>query len=157
MSITEKLRQLLETNNISFTEVDHDPAPTCEASAKARGEEIKIGGKTILFKDNKDFRLFVLSAEKQVDSNRVRKILKSQRLRFATNEELKSLCDVEKGALPPFGKDFYPYDLFLDESVLKNEKIAFNAGVLTKSFVLKTDDYLKLINPIICSFAKEDS
>ena len=156
MTITEKLRLLLETNNISFKEVDHDPAATCEASAKARGEDIKIGGKTILFKDKTDFRLFVISAVKQVDSNRVRKILKSQRLRFATNEELKCLCGVEKGALPPFGRDFYPYDLFVDESVLRNEKIAFNAGALTKSFVLKTEDYLKLIKPTICSFAKED-
>lgn len=118
MSITEKLRQLLEINHIAFKEVDHDPAATCEAAAKARGEAMKIGGKTILFKDKRDFRLFVISAAKQVDSNRVRKILRSQRLRFATNEELKSLCEVEKGALPPFGRNFYPYDLFLDESVL---------------------------------------
>ncbi len=156
MTITDKLLQLLELNNISFKEVDHDTAATCKASAQARGEEIKIGGKTILFKDKKDFRLFVISAAKQVDSNRVRKILQSQRLRFATNDELKDLCAVEKGALPPFGRDIYPYDLYLDESILENEKIAFNAGILTKSFILKTDDYLRLIKPIICSFAKDE-
>jgi len=44
-------------------------------------------------------------------------------------------------ALPPFGRYFYPYDLSLDEPVLKNENIAFNAIVLTKFFILKTEDY----------------
>ncbi len=45
-------------------------------------------------------------------------------------------------------------DLYLDESILKNDKIAFNAGMVTKSFIMTVKDYLKLIDPIICSFAK---
>ena len=154
MSITENLRALLENNNISYKEVDHEAAATCEISAQARSEDIKIGGKTLLFKDKKGFHLFVISAQKQVDSNKVRKILKTQKLRFATEEELKDICYVEKGALPPFGKPIYPYDLYLDESILYNEKIAFNAGILTKSFILNTQDYLTLIQPQYCEFAK---
>jgi len=154
MRITDNLRTLLENNNVNYKEVDHEAAATCEFSAKARGEDIKIGGKTLLFKDKKGFHLFVISAQKQVDSNKVRKILKTQKLRFATEEELKELCDVEKGALPPFGKPLYPYDLYLDESILHNEKIAFNAGILTKSFILNTQDYLTLIQPHYCEFAK---
>jgi len=46
-------------------------------------------------------------------------------------------------------------DLYLDESILKNDKIAFNAGLATKSFIMTVKDYLKLIDPIICSFAKQ--
>jgi Ala-tRNA(Pro) deacylase len=153
--LTKKIRILLEENGISFREVDHEPSPTCEISAQQRGEDIKIGGKAVLFKDKKDFRLFVLSAALQVDSNKVRKILRSQKLRFATEEELMTLVGVEKGALPPFGRDILPFDLYLDKSILANEKIAFNAGILTKSFILAVDDYLKVIDPVICEFSRK--
>lgn len=153
-NLTERLRELLQENNISFEERDHPAGSTCETAANARGEELKIGGKTLLFKDKRGFHLFVLSAAKQADNNKIRKILKSQKLRFATKEELLELVGVEKGALPPFGRDLLPYDLYLDKSILENEKIAFNAGILTKSFILKVKDYLEVVDPIICQFSK---
>ena len=40
-----------------------------------------------------------------ITKDKIRKILKSQRLRFATKEELLDLAGVVKGALPPFGRD----------------------------------------------------
>ena len=156
-NLTERLRDLLQSNNIEFVEVEHPPGPTCESAADARGAELKIGGKTLLFKDKRNtFNLFVLSAAKKADNNKIRKILKSQKLRFATKEELMEFAGVEKGALPPFGRDILPFDLYLDKSILGNEKIAFNAGVLTTSFILKVEDYLKLVDPIICQFSKEE-
>ncbi len=53
-----------------------------------------------------------------------------------------------------FGKHILPVDLYLDESILKNDQIAFNAGMVTKSFIMTVKDYLEFIDPIICSFAK---
>ncbi len=152
--ITSRIRNLLESHNIPYREIDHGIATTCEDSARERGADIRIGGKTLLFKDKKDFRLFVISAAKQVDSKKVRKILGSQYLRFATSVELEKLCGVVSGALPPFGEGVYPYDLFMDESILENDEIAFNAGILTKSFILQLEDYLKVVSPTICSFSK---
>ena len=153
--LTQRIRKKLVSHGIDFQEIDHPASVTCEESAANRGEDIAIGGKSILFKDKKDFRIFVLSAAKQVDSNKVRKILGSQRLRFATQDELWNLCGVEKGCLPPFGRDILPFDLYIDESIFKNKKIAFNAGILTKSFILDIEDYKRLINPNkICQFAK---
>ena len=154
VELSEKIRNLLEKNNIHFKEVDHTPSTDCFSSASARGESLKIGGKTILFKDKSDYRLFVLSAALQVDSNKVRKILNSQKLRFATGQELMEKIGVEKGALPPFGRDILPFDLYLDKSILENEKLAFNAGLLTKSFIINVSDYLRVVSPNICSFSK---
>ena len=154
--LTERIRRLLEDHQVPYEELDHAASTTCEESAKNRGEELHIGGKSLLFKDKKDFRIFVISASKQVDNQRVRKILKSQKLRFATSEELWDLAGVVKGAMPPFGRPLFPYDLYVDESIFENERIAFNAGLLTKSFILKVDDWKKLIEPNICQFAKEE-
>ncbi|WP_372652137.1 YbaK/EbsC family protein [Halobacteriovorax sp.] len=155
MDKTEEIRKYLKENSVTYKEVDHDVAPTCELSAKFRGESIEIGGKTLLFKDKWGYRLFVISAALQVDSNKVRKILGSQRLRFATEDELMAKCSVVKGALPPFGRPLQDFDLYIDESIFQNELIAFNAGILTKSFILKIEDYKKLVNPNICNFSKD--
>ena len=154
MMLTEKIFNILKERNIDYKYIEHAPTVTCEESAAARGEDIGIGGKTLLFKDKRDFRIFVISARLQADSNRIRKILRSQRLRFATAQELMDLAGVEKGALPPFGREFLPYDLYVDYSVLYNDKIAFNAGDITKSVIMSTNDWLSLVEPKFCSFSK---
>ena len=155
LELNEKIRELLNLKGSPYREVDHEPSSDCLTSATSRGEDLKIGGKTILFKGKNGFSLFVLSAALSVDSNLVRKILKSQKLRFATEGELMDEVGVLKGALPPFGRDILPYDLYLDKSILENEYIAFNAAFLTKSFILKVSDYLKVVTPKeICSFSK---
>ena len=82
------------------------------------------------------------------------KILKTSKLRFATGEELYNLAGVTKGALPPFGREILPIDLYLDRSILLNEKIAFNAGLLTKSIIILVEDYLEMVSPIVCDFSK---
>lgn len=128
-----------------YSSLTHEPTPTCEESAIARAEDIKIGGKTLLLKDKSDFRLFVLSAAKAFDSQKARKLLGSSKLRFASKDELKELVGVESGALPPFGRPLIPFDLYIDPSILDNEKIAFNAGLLTCSFIMNTQDWFNTI------------
>lgn len=156
MELTSKIRNYLLENKVTFKELDHDQAHTCEDSARLRGEDISIGGKTLLFKDKSGFKLFVISAKLQVDSNKVRKILGSSKLRFATTQELMDLCYVVKGALPPFGRPIQNFDLYIDHSIKENEKIAFNAGLLTKSIILNIQDYLKLVDATFCDFQKEE-
>lgn len=152
--LTLKLRALLSKYKVQYKEIEHQEAPTCELSAKARGLDIKYGGKTVLFKGKNGFALFVISAAREIDSNKVRKTLKSQKLRFARAEEFKEITGTVKGALPPFGPPIFDIPLYIDQSIKQNEFIAFNAGVLSKSFILKTADYLKLVTPIWSDFSK---
>ena len=43
-----------------------------EESARARSEELRVGGKALLLKVDGEFRLFVLSADRKLDSNAIR-------------------------------------------------------------------------------------
>jgi Ala-tRNA(Pro) deacylase len=151
--LTHKIRTYLIENKITFKEVDHESAETCEKSAAARGEDLKIGGKTLLFKSKKGFSIFTLSAAKKLDSTKVRKILKSSKLRFARDEEFTELTGTVKGALPPLGRPILELDLYVDNSIFLNDKIAFNAGILTKSFILDIEDYKKIITYTAESFS----
>ncbi len=129
-------------------------AGTSAESARARGEDLAIGGKAILLKVGESFKLFVLSADRILDSARVKGHFKAKKLRFATTQELLDLTGLVPGSLPPFGKPITPFALFVDPSVTEKERIAFNAGSLTDSIVMQVADYLKVAEPQIIDFAK---
>jgi len=147
--VLNAIRELLRAKGIAFREIHHEPTFTSEESARARGEELRIGGKALLMKGEDDrFRLFVLPADRKVDSAVIRKKLGFKRLRFATADELLSLTGLVPGSVPPFGPPILPFDLYLDEAIRFNDRIAFNAGSLTDSIVLSVSDYLQVVSPI---------
>ena len=151
--ILDAIRSLLDAHGAAYREVHHEPTYTSEQSAAARGESVRVGGKALLLKVGDDFRLFVLSAALKLDSGAVRKHLGVRTSRFATREELLKLAGLVPGSVPPFGEPILPFALYVDESIADNEKIAFNAGSLTDSIIMPTEDYLRIAGPTVAQFA----
>src|SRR5262245_38547669 len=85
----EAIREWLDREGVGYRAVHHEPTTTSEASAKARGEDIRIGGKALLLKTDDVFRLFVLSAARRLDSAAVRQRLGVKSVRFASADELR--------------------------------------------------------------------
>lgn len=154
MEVFQNICNLLETYKIEFKHVEHEPTFTSEESAKARGEDLSIGGKAILMKINEFFYLFVLSASKKLNSKKIKEYLKAKKIRFCTSQELFDMCKLVPGSVPPFGNPILPFKLYLDKNILSNEKIAFNAGSLTNSIIFNMNDYLKVANPEIFDFSE---
>lgn|SRR5574341_802299 len=150
----QAIRDLLTSRQITFREVHHAPTYTSEQSAAARGEDIAIGGKAMVIKLDDAFHLFVLSAARSVDSGAVRKHLNARRSRFATPEELTQLTGLVPGCVPPFGRPILDFDLYADEAMLQNDRIAFNAGSLTDSIIMGMPDYLRVAAPVVLPFSK---
>ena len=65
--VFDAIRALLDGEKIAYRHVHHEPTFTSEESAKARGEEVRVGGKALVVKVGEDFRLLVLSAAKTAD------------------------------------------------------------------------------------------
>ena len=145
--ILPAIRQLLTSAGISFREVHHESTRTSEESAKARGEELHIGGKALLMKGDEIFRLFVLPADHKLNSGAIRRELNLKKLRFATPEELLELTGLVPGCVPPFGPPILPFELCLDAAITRNERIAFNAGSLSDSIILSVPGYLSVARP----------
>jgi prolyl-tRNA editing enzyme YbaK/EbsC (Cys-tRNA(Pro) deacylase) len=152
-NVYERIKNYLKKNAIQFKEIHHEPTRTSAESAKARGEDISIGGKSILLKIGDSFHLFVLSASRKLDSLKVKRYFKVKRLRFATQEELFELTGLVPGSVPPFGKPIMGHKLYVDESIVENDRIAFNAGTLTDSIVMDVEDYMKIATPIVFDFS----
>lgn len=145
--VLSAIRQLLADEGITFREVHHEPTRTSEESAKARGEELRIGGKALLMKGDDVFRLFVLPADRKLDSGAIRREYGWKKLRFATADELNELTGLVPGSVPPFGPPILPFELCLDQATTQNPRIAFNAGSLTDSIILSMADYLAIAKP----------
>ena len=148
MEVFEKIKKCLDEKAKVYKTVAHEATYTSEESARARGEDLSIGGKAILMKVDDAFGLFVLSASKKINSKALKQTLKAKRLRFSTSDELLAATDLVPGSVPPFGAPIFPeLKLYVDNSILANSKIAFNAGSLTNSIVLELADYLDCAKP----------
>ena len=155
MTILEAIRAWLDRESVSFREVHHEPTRTSEESARARGEDIRVGGKALLIKVDAEFRLFVLSAARKLDSGSIKTHFHAKKTRFASPEELLELTSLVPGSVPPFGAPILPFPLFVDPSVFENDRIAFNAGSLTDSIILSIADYRRIAAPEVFPFSAE--
>jgi Ala-tRNA(Pro) deacylase len=154
-STFERIVEFLQQSDVPFRAVHHEPTRTSEESAKARGEDVRIGGKALLVKTGENSRLFVLSAALKLDADAVKQRFAVKKIRFATPDELMQLTGLVPGSVPPFGRPILPFELFVDESILANEKIAFNAGSLTDSLILAVPDYLRAANSTVFKFSTQ--
>jgi Ala-tRNA(Pro) deacylase len=151
--VVDRIHELLRSAGIAYREVEHEPTHTSEESARARGEELRVGGKALVLKVAEEFRLFVLSAARQLDSSATKQYFNVKRQRFATTEELLELTGLTPGCVPPFGRPVLPFDLYVDVSIVENERIAFNAGRHTTSIIMSVADYMRVARPTVFRFS----
>ena len=155
MHVLNSIRKLLSEAGIAFREAHHEPTRTSEESAAARGEPLSVGAKALLLRTDDVFRLFVLPADRKLDSNAVRRHLGVHKTRFASVEELDELVGLVPGAVPPFGEPILPFELYADDAVgMEHGKVAFNAGSLTDSIIMSAADWEVLARPTRFHFAK---
>ena len=152
----EQIRLHLNAAGITFREVEHAPTRTSEESAAARGEALSVGAKALLLRTDGVFRLFVLPADRKLDSAAIRRQLGARKTRFATVEELHDLVGLVPGAVPPFGEPILPFELYADEALgVETDKVAFNAGSLTNSIIMTASDWERVARPKRFRFAKK--
>lgn len=156
-TMLSKIRQFLGEQGISFTEKEHPPTYTSEESAAARGEELGVGAKALLLKTDDVFRLFVLPADRKLDSAVIKRELRVKKIRFATPEELLEMTGLVPGAVPPFGSPILPFELFADAAVgTLHDRVAFNAGSLTHSIIMSASDWAAMAHPRRFTFGKAE-
>lgn len=153
--VLQRIRQMLGAHGCQFRELEHVPTSTSEESAKVRGEELGAGAKALLLRTDDCFRLFVLPADRKLDSSAVKRHLKAKSIRFATPEELAELTGLVPGSVPPFGQPVLPFELFADQDIgVRYDRVAFNAGSLTVSIIMAAMDWEALAKPIRFGFGK---
>lgn len=143
-NVTDAIRAWLTAQGVQFVEKQHEVTRTSEESARARGEALSVGAKALVIKTDDAYRLFVLPADRKLDSHAIKRKLGVKKLRFADAAELLALTGLVPGSVPPFGEPILPLELWADPPLVEQDRIAFNAGSLTTSIVMPADDYRRV-------------
>jgi len=150
--VCEKIIKLLKENSVAFELYEHEPVWTSEQAAKIRNAEMRQGAKAIVFSADNSPILIVVPGDKKVDAKTFKNLYNIKNLRLLTADEVKELTNLEIGAIPPFGSTMN-LPTYLDQGIVNNKLMVFNAGAHTKSIQMKTKDFLSLENPIINRFS----
>ena len=145
MQVFDAILAHLDAHEAPYRLLHHPPTRTSQDSARARGEPMEIGGKSLVLKAAERFLLLVISAAARADSKGLRSALGVRRLRFASSDELSELTGCVPGCVPPFGRPIVPLPLFVDASILRNDRIAFNPGSLTESVIMGRADWQRCV------------
>ncbi len=148
-----KVREFLDNNHIEYIVISHSVAYTAQgiaALAHVPGREL---AKTVIVDLDGELAMAVLPASHHVDVALLKKAAGAQEVSVAHERDFKDrFPDCETGAMPPFG-NLYGMRVFADESLLKDQEIAFNAGSHRELVRMKWWDFKRLVDPVIANFA----
>ncbi len=91
----------------------------------------------------------MLPASSHVNFARLKNAAGVSQAELASEQEFRNMfpdCDV--GAMPPFG-NLYGLEVFVAESLVADEEMAFNAGTHTELMRLAYRDFDRLVQPRI--------
>ena len=153
---TQKLKNLLDESNVKYVTIKHSQAYTAQeiaASAHIKGDEF---AKTVILKIDGKMSMAVLPASYKIDFDELDHLGIGRNVRLANEMEFKDrFPECEVGAMPPFG-NLYNMEVFAAESLIKDKVISFNSGTHKELIKMRTEDFLKLVEPNIFKFTKKN-
>jgi Ala-tRNA(Pro) deacylase len=154
MSMSARLKLLLDREFIRYTLMSHSPAYTAQSAAATLHVPGKELAKTVVVRAGDDTLLAVLPASYHVNL-KLLGMVAGKTVRLATEEEFISLFpDCEPGAMPPIGQ-IYGLPVYVDKVLSEDEEIVFPAGTHRDAIRMRYDDFARLAKPWVCSFAEK--
>ena len=153
MYILTRLKDYLDKEKAAYQHDVHRTAYTAQEVAAEEHIPGRMMAKTVVVKAGDQFGMAVLPATQRVDLAALKAALGGQEVRLATEFEFTGLfpdCDV--GAMPPFG-NLYGLPVYAEESLTADTEIAFNAGTHQDTIRMKYEDFARLAQPLVLSFA----
>ena len=151
-AVTERVEAWLREGGVAYDLVEHEPVYTSAEAARARGTALADGAKALVVRAEERYVHLVLPGHLKVDNARLRAILGTRRVRFATPEELLALTGCTPGSVPPCGQ-LFGLPVLVDEALAARERITFNAGSHAVSVTMPSADFVRLSGATVCRFA----
>ena len=152
-SVFARLCDLLDEAKVAYAVTRHAAVFTSEEAAAVRGATLASGAKALVCKANGEFVMFVVPADRKIDSKRLRKQYSMRGLRFANREEVFALTGLEPGSIPPFGR-LFGLPTWCDERLADEPRINFNAGDHCISVNLRFADFQRVETPQMAEFTQ---
>ncbi|MCY4576865.1 MAG: hypothetical protein OXB96_00315 [Candidatus Kaiserbacteria bacterium] len=148
--IVSSIRSLLDEQGVPYSFMEHAAGTTSEEMAVIRKDySLSEGAKALILSTDVGFVQVVVPGDTKFKNSKLRAVLQTKNIRFATREELADITDgILPGAVPPFGT-LFNLTVYADQKLFANERIVFNCGERTASIAMQSDDYRSVIRPTV--------
>ena len=146
------LDRFLKDACVPYTTFRHPVAYTAQHEAEVSHVPGRLWAKVVVcFADDEPI-LAVVPAHYRVDFEELRALAGARTLRLAGEREFAGLYpDCEPGTMPPFG-GLYLQRVFMDQTLVSEPEIAFNAGTHSDAIWMHAADLCDLAHPIVGVF-----
>lgn len=136
----------MEEKSVDFRTLDlGEKAFTAEDVARLSDVDPREICKMLIVKSDKgDICAVMLPGLKRLNSKKLRRFLRGNKIRMLRAEELRKEVGFEPGEVCPILIEKIP--MIIDESVFETERINFGAGDLYYGIEIKSRDILKFVN-----------
>lgn len=153
MAMTAKLKMLLDSEHVSYQELEHPAAFTALETAQAQHLPGRQVVKSVIVEANGDYIMCVLPSTRRIDFDKLNRLLGVDKTLLAEEALVASLFpDCQTGAEPPFGL-LAGLKVYVDKILEENDEIAFNAGSHTNLVLMKFQDFVRLARPTFGDFS----
>lgn len=149
----QKLKDFLDRNEIKYELIHHPTTYTAQLTAASSHVAPEELAKTVMVNRDGKLAMAVVPSSKRVDITALHTTSGASSMRLASELEFKQqFPDCDAGAMPPFG-NLYGMDVFVDEALTHDKRIAFNAGSHDELVRVAYADFECLVRPRVLRFA----
>ena len=152
-----KLKQFLDDHKVRYVSILHSKAYTSQETASLTHIPGQKFAKSVIIKIKGKMSMAVLPASYKVNFDLLKEVLGTDDVALASEQEFAAIfpgCEI--GAMPPFG-NIYGLDVYVAESLMGDEEIAFNAGTHTELMKIYMDDFKELVKPRVLKFSSKNA
>lgn len=162
MALSKKIINYLENNGYKYEIIPHRTTYTAWDTAQTEKVKPQEVAKSLVLKADKDCVIAVLSSNRNLDKQKLLKIINEKRkkdggktakkVEFAKEAWMKKNIPGKVGATPPFS-GILKLEIYADKLFLKNKKIYLGSGEYTESIRVGASQYLKIEKPVVGNFS----
>ncbi|MGH8430322.1 MAG: YbaK/EbsC family protein, partial [Solimonas sp.] len=156
----DRLVALLQEAQAKFRIIEHETEGRSAEISAIRGNRPDQAAKAMVLDlrgggGGKRHVLAILPGNRKLDFAAVAKLFDARKCGFASPDTAQDLTGCVMGSVPPFALD-PALALVVEEDLLANETLFFNAGRLDRSMELDTKDWIAIAKPRVGRIAGRD-
>ena len=156
-SVFDRLVALLTDAKAKFRVIEHEAEGKSAEISAIRGNRPDQAAKAMVLDvrgggGGRRHVLAILPGSRKLDFAAVATLFEARKCGFASPETAQELTGCVMGAVPPFALD-PALTIVVEEDLLANETLFFNAGRLDRSMELDTRDWIAVAKPRVARIA----
>ena len=155
--VFERIVAMLGEAKAKFRLIEHEPEGRSDKISAIRGNRPDQAAKAMVLDvrgggGGKRHVLAILPGNRKLDFTAVASLFEARKCGFASPDTAQELTGCVMGSVPPFSLD-PALAIVVDQDLLANDTLFFNAGRLDRSMELDTKDWLAVAQPRVARIA----